>query len=78
MTSQPTLTLNELNLGSKAWLNRPEIGRKLEKRLLALGFSNAIPLQVIQKRAGGLVVGVGNARIALGEDLAEQVKVVAE
>ncbi len=78
MTSQPILTLNELKLGCKAWLNRAEMGRKLEKRLLALGFSNAIPLQVLQKRPGGLVVGIGNARIALGDDLAEQVKVVVE
>jgi len=78
MPSQPTITLNELEQGQKAWLSRTEIGRKLEKRLLALGFSNAIPLQVVHKRPGGLVVGIGNARIALGEDLAAQVKVVVE
>jgi len=56
MPSQPTITLNELEQGQKAWLSRTEIGRKLEKRLLALGFSNAIPLQVVHKRPGGLVV----------------------
>ncbi len=78
MTSQSIISLNELKSGHKAWLNRAEIGRKLEKRLLALGFSNAIPLQIVHKRPGGLVVGIGNARIALGEDLAEQVKVVPE
>ncbi len=72
------IPLTELKIGQKAWLNRGEIGRKLEKRLLALGFSNAIPLRVIQKRPGGLVVGIGNARIALGEDLAEQVMVAEE
>jgi Fe2+ transport system protein FeoA len=78
VTSQTIISLNELEPGHKAWLNRAEIGRKLEKRLLALGFSNAIPLQIVHKRPGGLVVGIGNARIALGEDLAEQVKVVEE
>lgn len=78
MPSENTIALNELEQGHRAWLNRAEMGRKLEKRLLALGFSNAIPLQILHKRPGGLVVGVGNARIALGEDLAEQVRVVAE
>jgi FeoA domain. len=40
---------------------------------MALGFSKLMPLEVTQKRKGGLVVGIGNARIALNEALAQQV-----
>ncbi len=47
--------------------------QQLEKKLMALGFSKLMPLEVTQKRKGGLVVGIGNARIALNETLAQQV-----
>jgi Fe2+ transport system protein FeoA len=67
--------LNNIDRHKKALLCRQEISKSLEKKLLALGFSNLIPLQVIQKRKGGLVVSIGNARIALNEALAEQIPV---
>ena len=51
--------------------------RRLEKKLLALGFSMLMPLRVTQKRTGGLVVGVGNARIALNQTLAQQIMIEA-
>lgn len=67
--------LAQMIVGQKALLNRENISRKLEKKLLALGFSNLMPILLIQKRKGGIVVGIGNARIALDEALARQVSV---
>lgn len=66
-------TLADIEIGQKVMLCKNKMDQKLEKKLLALGFSKLIPLQVTQKRKGGLVVGIGNARIALNEALAQQV-----
>ena len=71
-----TLILNNVSAGQKALLSRNEISKPLEKKLLSLGFSNLVPLQVIQKRKGGLIVSVGNARIALNEAQANLIPVV--
>lgn len=65
--------LADINIGEKVMLCKNEMDQRLEKKLLALGFSKLIPLQVTLKRKGGLVVSVGNARIALNEALAQQV-----
>jgi len=65
--------LADINIGEKVMLCKNKMDQKLEKKLLALGFSKLIPLQVILKRKGGLVVSIGNARIALNEALAQQV-----
>jgi len=65
--------LADINIGKKVMLCKNMMDIKLEKKLLALGFSKLIPLQVTHKRKGGLVVGVGNARIALNHTLAQQV-----
>jgi len=66
-------SLADINIGDKVMLCKNMMDNKLEKKLLALGFSKLIPLQVTLKRKGGLVVGVGNARIALNQTLAQQV-----
>ncbi|MEW4982882.1 MAG: FeoA family protein [Cycloclasticus sp.] len=66
-------TLADIAIGQKVMLRKNQMDHKLEKKLLALGFSKLIPLQVTQKRKGGLVVSIGNARIALNEALAQQV-----
>ncbi len=66
-------SLANMNIGQQAMLCKNMMDLKLEKKLLALGFSKLIPLQVTHKRKGGLVVGVGNARIALNQALAQQV-----
>jgi ferrous iron transport protein A len=73
MATNKELLLGNIELGRKALLCREKIDRALEKKLLALGFSNLIPLSVTQKRRGGLVVSIGNARIALNDALASQV-----
>ncbi len=66
-------TLVDIQIGQKVMLSKKKMDQKLEKKLLALGFSKLIPLQVTQKRKGGIVVSIGNARIALNEALAQQV-----
>lgn len=66
-------SLTDINVGEKVMLCKNIMNSKLEKKLLALGFSKLIPLQVTHKRRSGLVVGIGNARIALNHSLAQQV-----
>jgi ferrous iron transport protein A len=66
-------SLADICIGKQVMLCKNKMDQKLEKKLLALGFSKLIPLQVTQKRKGGLVVSIGNARIALNEALAQQV-----
>jgi len=66
-------TLASIEIGQPVMLSKEKMDQKLEKKLLALGFSKLIPLQVTQKRKGGIVVSIGNARIALNEALAQQV-----
>ncbi len=66
-------TLAEIKIGQQVMLCKNKMDQKLEKKLMALGFSKLMPLEVTQKRKGGLVVGIGNARIALNEALAQQV-----
>lgn len=70
-------TLADIEIGQKMMLCKNKMDQKLEKKLLALGFSKLIPFQVTQKRKGGLVVSIGNARIALNEALAQQVIIKA-
>ncbi len=57
-------TLAEIKIGQQVMLCKNKMDQKLEKKLMALGFSKLMPLEVTQKRKGGLVVGIGNARIA--------------
>ncbi|MBV1951616.1 MAG: ferrous iron transport protein A [Cycloclasticus sp.] len=71
--SSTLLSLANIEVGQQAMLCKNTMPQPLEKKLLALGFSKLIPLRVTQKRKGGLVVSVGNARIALDEALAQQV-----
>ena len=66
-------TLATISTGVNVMLCNNTMDQKLEKKLLALGFSKLIPLQVTQKRKGGIVVSIGNARIALNQALAQQV-----
>ncbi|MGB0238773.1 MAG: FeoA family protein [Cycloclasticus sp.] len=68
-------TLAEIKIGQQVMLCKNKMDQKLEKKLMALGFSKLMPLEVTQKRKGGLVVGIGNARIALNETLAQQVPI---
>ncbi|HIF17177.1 MAG TPA: ferrous iron transport protein A [Cycloclasticus sp.] len=75
--SSNNTSLADINIGVKVMLCKNKMDRKLEKKLLALGFSKLIPLHVTQKRKGGLVVSIGNARIALNEALAQQVMIQA-
>ncbi len=71
--SSTFVSLANIEVGQKAMLCKNTMPQLLEKKLLAIGFSKLIPLRVTQKRKGGLVVSVGNARIALDQALAQQV-----
>lgn len=79
MSTKPSvannMSLADINIGQKVMLCKNTMDQKLEKKLLALGFSKLIPLEVRQKRKGGLVVSIGNARIALNQALAQQVMI---
>jgi len=70
-------TLADIQIGQKAMLCKNQMDQKLEKKLLALGFSKLIPLHVAQIRKGGIVVSIGNARIALNKTLAQQIPIQA-
>lgn len=76
-TAKVSSSLAEISIGQQAMLCKNTMDRRLEKKLLALGFSMLMPLRVTQKRTGGLVVGVGNARIALNQTLAQQIMIEA-
>ncbi|MBL4744412.1 MAG: FeoA domain-containing protein [Cycloclasticus sp.] len=76
-TTPTTLSLADIKIGEKVMLCKKSMDQKLKKKLLVLGFSTLMPLQVTQRRKGGLVVGIGNARIALNEALAQQVLIEA-
>lgn len=73
--SNASSTLADIQLGQKAMLCKNQIDHKLEKKLLALGFSKLIPLQVAHIRKSGIVVSIGNARIALNNALAQQIPI---
>ncbi|ORU92145.1 MAG: hypothetical protein A6F72_04250 [Cycloclasticus sp. symbiont of Poecilosclerida sp. N] len=81
MSSSPltntSSSLADIRIGKLAVLCKNEMDQKLEKKLMALGFSKLIPLQVTQKRKGGLVVSIGNTRIAVNEALAQKVIIQA-
>jgi Fe2+ transport system protein FeoA len=81
MSTSPTAktysSLTEISIGQQAMLCKNTMDRGLEKKLLALGFSMLMPLRVTQKRTGGLVVGIGNARIALNQTLAQKIMIEA-
>jgi len=70
-------TLADIKIGQQAMLCKNQMDQKLEKKLLALGFSKLIPLHVAQIRKGGIVVSIGNARIALNQALAQQISIQA-
>jgi len=73
VTADNCSSLADISIGAKVMLCKNMMDHKLEKKLLALGFSKLIPLRVTQKRKGGIVVSIGNARIALNLTLAQQV-----
>ncbi|AFT66977.1 MAG: FeoA family protein [Cycloclasticus pugetii] len=66
-------TLADIEIGQEVMLCKNQMAHSLEKKLLTLGFSKLIPLQVTQRSKGGIIVSIGNTRIALNETLAKQV-----
>ena len=52
-------------------------GKRLIKRLIAMGLIEEIELQILQrKKENGLVVACGETRLALGFGIANQIQVI--
>ena len=68
--------VNELPVGRRLRLLRIDGGQGLRRRLLALGLSIGDEVDLIQRRAGGVVLARGNNRVALGEGVSQ--KLLAE
>lgn len=69
-----TVWLNEVAPGQRARLVRIDGGRRLQRRLMALGLSIGQELDLLQHRDGGVVVARGSNRVALGEGIARKLQ----
>lgn len=78
-TSCPSLIrLSELPHETPARLVEIRGGRRLIRRLLALGLHQGTQLSVVQRRGQGLVVAAGDGRVAMGFGVAEKLWVCPE
>lgn len=64
--------LSTVPVGQKVRLISIQGGRKLIRRLLALGITQGNELEVLHHRGGGVVVGRGGNRVALGAGVADK------
>ena len=64
--------LSTVPVGQKVRLISIQGGRKLIRRLLALGITQGNELEVLHHRSGGVVVGRGGNRVALGAGVADK------
>lgn len=64
--------LSDLPVGQRLRLVRVDGGRRLQRRLLALGLSLGGELELVQRRGGGVVLARGANRVALGEGVAHK------
>ncbi len=77
--AEPIASLNPLSqlpLGSRARIRVIRGGRDLGRRLLGLGLRVGSEVEVLHHRGRGVVLAVGDTRIALGGGVAE--KLLAE
>ncbi|MFP4601911.1 MAG: ferrous iron transport protein A [Halochromatium sp.] len=68
----PPLTLARLPVGSCAVVTQIAGGHALQRKLRGLGIRLGTELRVEHRRGSGLVVSVGNTRIALGGGIVEK------
>ncbi|MBV5308892.1 FeoA family protein [Chromatium okenii] len=66
------IKLSELPHGASAHLADIRGGRQLTRRLLALGLRQGSVLQIVQRRGQGLVLAIGEVRIAVGAGIADK------
>jgi ferrous iron transport protein A len=64
--------VSELSVGQRIRLVRVEGGRRLQRRLLALGLSIGGEAELVQRRGHGVVLARGANRVALGEGIAHR------
>lgn len=75
-----TQMLSSVPVGKKVRLISIQGGRKLTRRLIALGITQGNELEVLHHRGGGVVVGKDGNRVALGAGVADKlvIEVVAD
>ena len=64
--------LSELAIGQRMRLVRVSGGRRLKRRLLALGLNLGGEVEIVQRRDGGVVLARGGNRVALGFGVAHK------
>ncbi len=64
--------LSTVPVGRKVRLISIQGGRKLIRRLIALGITQGNELEVLHHRSGGVVVGKDGNRVALGAGVADK------
>lgn len=67
--------LSKVPVGRRVRLVSIDGGRRLMQRLRALGLSVGDELEVLHHRGGGVVVGKGGNRVALGVGVAEKLMI---
>lgn len=67
--------LSAVPVGQKVRLISIQGGRKLVRRLLALGITQGNEFEVLHRRGGGVVVGKDGSRVALGAGVADKLKI---
>ncbi|BCU05439.1 FeoA domain-containing protein [Allochromatium tepidum] len=76
--SSDPLRLTDLPDDTPARLAEIRGGRRLTRRLLALGLRQGSPLCIVRRRGKGLVLASGELRIAIGTGIAEKLWVTPE
>lgn len=66
------IALVDLAVGQRMRLVRIDGGKRLKRRLLALGLTVGGEAQLVQRRPGGVVLARGGNRVALGEGVAHK------
>ena len=69
------LRLSNVPVGRRVRLVSIEGGRRLIRRLLALGLSIGDEFDVLHHRGGGVVIGKNGNRVALGIGVADKLKI---
>ncbi len=75
-----TQMLSSVPVGQRVRLISIQGGRKLTRRLIALGITQGNELEVLHHRSGGVVVGRDGNRVALGAGVADKlvIEVIAD
>ena len=70
------LTLATLPIGSSAVINQIAGGHELHRKLRGLGIHVGTKVRIEHRRGSGLVVSVGNSRVALGGGIVEKLRIL--